>query len=380
MSTERKTPGRSAGKGPDPDPFAPGEIRSRLGRLREKLREKRLDAMLVSSVASVRYLSGFAGDSSVALITPRRQYLITDSRFEEEAAISAPLFKALIHRKGIANMVDRTAGRLRVRRLGYEEHVLTAAMMSGLRKGRTLVPTSLMVDRLRAVKSPAEVEAVRLAVTAAEKGLRLVRRAFRAGNDERSLAAELRYRMVRRAGAQDQAFETIVAEGPRGSLPHARPTDRDVKRDSLVLVDWGARCGFYHSDLTRVLAVGRIPTLFRKLVGVVRDAQLAAMERIRPGGDVRDVDRAARKVIERAGYGERFGHGLGHGLGLEVHEFPKVAPRGEGCLQAGMIFTVEPGIYLPGRFGIRLEDDVLVTETGLEVLSSMPHDPRLAVD
>ncbi len=376
MSAKRK---KKTGHGQH-DPFSPDEIRSRLARLREKLRESKLDAMLVSSVASVRYLSGFTGDSSAALITARGQYLVTDSRFEEEAAISAPLFKALIHRKGIVDMVGRTANRLRVRRLGHEEHVVTAAQMTQLKSGRKLVPTKLMVDRLRAVKSPAEVAAVRVAVKAAEKGLRLVRKAIRAGADERSVAAELRYKMVRNAGAQDQAFENIVAEGPRGSLPHGRPTDRAIGRDSLVLVDWGARCGFYHSDLTRVLAVGRIPKLFRKLVGVVRDAQLAAMERIRPGVRVQDVDRAARKVIQRAGYGERFGHGLGHGLGLEVHEFPRVAPRGQGCLETGMIFTVEPGIYLPGRFGIRLEDDVLVTETGFEVLSSLPHDPRLAGD
>jgi Xaa-Pro aminopeptidase len=365
---------------PAPDPFSAAEIRGRLARLREKLRESKLDAILVSSVASVRYLSGFTGDSSVALITARGQYLITDSRFEEEGAKSAPLLKVLIHRKGLMDLVGRTANRLKVRRLGYEEHVLTAAQMTQLKSGRRLVPTRLMVDRLRAVKSPAEVAAVRVAVKAAEKGLLALRRDIRAGSDERTVAAELRHKMVTIAGAQDQAFENIVAEGPRGSLPHGRPTDRPIKRDSLVLIDWGARCGFYHSDLTRVLALGRIPRLFGKLVGVVRDAQLAALERIRPGVPVQDVDRAARKVIAQAGYGERFGHGLGHGLGLEVHEFPRVAPRGEGRLEAGMVFTVEPGIYLPGRFGIRLEDDVLVTETGCEVLSSLPHDPRLSGD
>jgi Xaa-Pro aminopeptidase len=362
------------------DPFSRAEIRSRLERLRDELRRRKLDGMLVSSVAGVRYVSGFTGDSSVALVTRRGQYLITDFRYEEEAAGSAALFRALIHRKGLMDMVGRTARRLKVRRLGYEEQVLTADQLRAVRSGLTLVPTKQMLDRLRAVKSPAEVEAVRVAVRAAEKGLRVARRFIRAGADERSAAAELRYRLVKLAGAQDQAFETIVAEGPRGSLPHARPTTRPIKRDSLVLVDWGARCGFYHSDLTRVLALGRIPRLFGRLVGVVREAQLAAMERIRPGVPVREVDGAARRVIAKAGYAERFGHGLGHGVGLEVHEFPRVAPRGQGRLEAGMIFTVEPGIYLPGRFGIRLEDDVLVTATGCEVLSSLPHDARLSGD
>jgi Xaa-Pro aminopeptidase len=362
------------------DPFSGSEVRARLARLRDELATRKLDAMLVSSVAGVRYLSGFTGDSSVALITRRRQYLITDSRFEEEAAESAPLFTARIHKRGLAEMVDRTARKLRVRRLGHEEHVVTAASLRALRSGRRLVPTKLMIDRLRAVKSPAEIAAVRTAVLAAEKGLRAARRTIRAGSDERSAAAEIRYRLVKTARAQDQAFETIVAEGPRGSMPHARPTERRMGANSLVLVDWGARCGFYHSDLTRVLALGRIPRLFRKLVGVVREAQLAAMERIKPGVSVREVDAAARKVIAKAGYAKRFGHGLGHGLGLEVHEFPRVAPRGQGRLETGMIFTVEPGIYLPGSFGIRLEDDVLVTETGFEVLSSLPHDARLSGD
>jgi Xaa-Pro aminopeptidase len=342
------------------------------------MKARRLDAVLVSSVAGVRYLSGFTGDSSVALVTRRGQYLITDFRFEEEAELSAPLFRAVIHRRGLMSMAARRAGRSRVRRLGYQEQVLSAAQLAALRGSARLVPVGLLVDRLRAVKSSAEVAAVRAAVRAAEKGLLSSRRAFRAGIDERSAAAELRRALVRTAGAQDQAFETIVAEGPRGSLPHARPTERRIRRGSTVLIDWGARVGFYHSDLTRVLATGRIPRLFGRLLRIVREAQLAALERIRPGVQARQVDAAARKVIARAGYGERFGHGLGHGLGLEVHEHPSISPRSTGRLEPGMIFTVEPGIYLPGRFGIRLEDDVLVTEAGCEVLSSLPHDARLA--
>ncbi|MHC4915991.1 MAG: M24 family metallopeptidase [Planctomycetota bacterium] len=377
MSPRRKPRRRAKRR---PNPFSRAEVRSRLERLRAEMKRRKLGGMLISSVASVRYISGFTGDSSVALVTRRGQYLITDFRYEEEAAITAPLFKALVHRRGLTDLVDRTARRLKTRRLGIEEHVLTAAQQRAIRSGRTLVPTKFLLERLRAVKSPAEAAVIREAVRAAERGLRSSLRRMRAAPDERAAAAELRYALCRRAGAQDQAFESIVAEGPRGSLPHARPTDRPIGRNSLLLVDWGARCGFYHSDLTRVVALGRIPKLFGRLVRVVRDAQLAAMEAIRPGVAARDVDAAARRVIARAGYAKRFGHGLGHGLGLEVHEFPRVAPRSEGRLEPGMIFTVEPGIYLPGRFGIRLEDDVLVTDTGYEVLSSLPHDARLEGD
>jgi Xaa-Pro aminopeptidase len=362
------------------DPLASSEIKSRLSRLRGVMQAKRLDALLVSSVPSVRYLSGFTGDSSVALVARSGQYLLTDFRFEEEAAITAPLFRCLLRKRGMIELVEKLARRLRLRKLGFEEHVLTAAELRALtgRLGRSrLAPTTGLVEGLRAIKSPAEVETIRKAVAAAERGLGLARRAIRAGATEASAAAELRRALVARCGAQDQAFETIVAEGPRGSLPHARPTDREVHSDSLVLIDWGARVGFYHSDLTRVLALGKAPPLYRKLVKLVRQAQLAALEVIRPGVRMGDVDRAARSVIERAGYGPRFGHALGHGIGLEVHEGPRIWARAEEKLEPGMVFTVEPGIYLPRRFGIRLEDDVLVTGTGAEVLSSMAHDERL---
>ena len=362
-----------------PSPFSAAEIRARLARLREVLKEQKLDALLVSSVPSVRYLSGFTGDSSVALVARDAQLLLTDFRFEEEAALSAPLFKCQLRKKGMMELVARTARRLRLRRLGYEEPVLTAAVLRalGMELGRRrLKATALLVERLRAVKSPAEVEAIRRAVRAAERGLALARHTIQPGATEQSVATGLRHALVARCGAQDQAFETIVAEGPRGSLPHARPTAREIRRDSLVLVDWGARADFYHSDLTRVLALGRVPGLYAKLVRLVRQAQLAALEQIRPGAPAAAADRAARRIIERAGYGPRFGHGLGHGLGLEVHEHPRIWARAAGKLEPGMVFTVEPGIYLPGKFGIRLEDDVLVTATGCEVLSSFPHDAR----
>ena len=363
-----------------PNPFSESEIRSRLARLREVLKEKKLDGLLVSSVPNVRYLSGFTGDSSAALVARDGPFLLTDFRFEEEATLTAPLFRCLVRKLGMNELVAKTVRRLGLKRLGFEEHVLTAGELrdlAGRLLRRRLAATTMIVERLRAVKSPAEVEAIRRAVRAAEQGLRLARRSIRPGATEQSAAAGLRHALVTRCGAQDQAFETIVAEGPRGSLPHARPTGRGLGRDSVVLIDWGARFGFYHSDLTRVLALGGTSGLYRKLIRLVRQAQLAAVERIRPGARVAEVDRAGRRVIERAGYGPRFGHSLGHGLGLEVHEHPRIWARAAERLEPGMVFTVEPGIYLPGRFGIRLEDDVLVTDSGCEVLSSLPHGQRL---
>jgi Xaa-Pro aminopeptidase len=366
-------------KAPD-GPFAGPEIRARLSALRELLRERRLDGFLVSSVPSVRYLSGFTGDSSLALVTRSGQYILTDFRFEEEAGLSAPLFRCLVRRHGMMELVARTAARLRLGRLGFEEHVLTAAdlrELAGRMGRRRLARTSQAIESLRAVKSPAEVAAIRAAVRAAERGLLLARRAIRPGATERSAAEELRHALVARCGAQDQAFETIVAEGPRGSLPHARPTGRPIRRGSVVLVDWGARVDFYHSDLTRVLALGGTSRQYARFVRLVRQAQIAAIEIIRPGVRLADVDAAARRVIVKAGHGERFGHALGHGVGLEVHELPRVWGRSGEVCRPGMVFTVEPGVYLPGKFGIRIEDDVLVTETGCEVLGRLPHDARL---
>ncbi len=357
-------------------PFCKSEISARLAGLRREMKSQRLDGMLVSSPADVRYLSGFTGDSSVLLITRNVQLLITDFRFEEEAADSAPLMKLLVHSRGLMNLVEQNVRRRKLKRLGCQENHLTIAQLEAL-GGRKIVPSAAIINRLRAIKSPAEIAAMRVAIAAAEKGMKSLRRIIKPGMDENRLASELRYSMVRKFQAQDQAFPAIVAEGPRGSLPHAQPSGKLLKCNSLLLFDWGARCDYYHSDLTRVMALGRIPKLFNQVVKIVREAQLTAIERIKPGVAFRDIDKSARKVIERAGYGDNFGHSLGHGLGLEVHEYPSVGPRSEGWLEPGMIFTVEPGIYLPGRFGVRLEDDVLVTASGCEVLSTLDHSVRL---
>jgi len=358
------------------DPFCKSEITARLVGLRREMKSQRLDGMLVSAPADVRYLSGFTGDSSVLLITRTAQLLITDFRFEEEAADSAPLMKLLVHSRGLMDLVGKTVRRRKLKRLGCQENHLTIAQLEAL-GGKKLAPSGDIINCLRSIKSPAEIATMRVAIAAAEKGMKAMRRIIKPGMDENRLATELRYSMVKSYGAQDQAFPAIIAEGSRGSLPHAQPAGKLLKSNSLLLFDWGARCDYYHSDLTRVMALGRIPRLFKEVVKIVREAQLTAIDRIKPGVGFRDIDAAARTIIARAGYGDNFGHSLGHGLGLEVHEYPSVGPRSQGQLEPGMVFTVEPGIYLPGRFGVRLEDDVLVTATGCEVLSTLDHNVRL---
>jgi Xaa-Pro aminopeptidase len=212
----------------------------------------------------------------------------------------------------------------------------------------------------------------------AEEAFIAVRRSVRVGTSEREIAARLEYEM-RKRGAEAAAFPTIVAEGPNAALPHAVAGERKVRKGSAVLIDWGAVCDFYRSDLTRVLFVGSIPPALRKVYAIVREAQGKAIAAVRPGAVMRDVDAVARRHIERAGYGKAFGHGLGHGIGLDTHEPPRLSWMSEEKLAAGMVVTVEPGIYLPGVGGVRIEDDVLVTPAGCKVLSRLSKDIELAV-
>jgi Xaa-Pro aminopeptidase len=234
-----------------------------------------------------------------------------------------------------------------------------------------LVDTENLVERLRTVKDKDEIEATRLAGQQARRAFDVVRAGLTPTMTELDVAAELEYQ-ARRFGAKSLSFPPIVAVGPRGALPHATPTRRQLSESDFTLVDWGANSGLYLSDLTRMVVTGRISPKFRKLYGVVLQAQLAAIDAIRPGKTGEQIDSVARKIIQRAGLGKAFGHGLGHGTGLEIHEAPRMAIGQKTKLRPGMIVTVEPGVYLPGWGGVRIEDDVLVTRTGHEVLTDVP--------
>jgi Xaa-Pro aminopeptidase len=235
----------------------------------------------------------------------------------------------------------------------------------------SLVTTDNLVERLRVIKDKFEIDATRIACLQARRAFEVVRAALTPTMTEFEVATELEYQ-ARRFGAKALSFSPIVAVGPRAALPHARPTQRQLCESDFTLIDWGANSGLYMSDLTRVVVTGRISPKLRKVYGVVLKAQLAAIDAIRPGLTCEQVDRVARKIITRAGYGKAFGHGLGHGTGLEIHEAPRLAVGQKTKLRPGMIVTVEPGVYLPGWGGVRIEDDVLVTRTGHEVLTDVP--------
>jgi Xaa-Pro aminopeptidase len=272
--------------------------------------------------------------------------------------------------------VVKAIDRAKCRRLGVEADSMTLAQRDALSAGLSKVEfasTSGWVEELRMIKDRNEIDLTRRACDMARRAFDVVRAKITLSMTEAEIAAELEYQ-ARRFGAKRLSFEPIVGVGPRAALPHGHATNKRVGEAEFTLIDWGVLEGLYMSDLTRVLATAKISPKLRKLYGVVLKAQRAGIEAVRPGAVCEDVDAAARAVIEKAGYGKLFGHGLGHSLGLEIHENPRFAKGNKTVLKPGMIMTVEPGIYLPGWGGIRIEDDVLVTRTGHEVLTSVPKE------
>lgn len=351
------------------------EISQRVEKLRAAMAEKRLEGMLISDAANVRYMSGFAGGDSWLLVATRRLFLLTDFRYVEEAEKTAPLCKTVSRKKSLVEAACNLADRLWIGRLGFESSSLSRAASEDLarkrRKGR-IVPVNGMVEKLREIKSAWEIERIEKAIAIQERAFKRWVRRIRPGQTEREMAMDLHYEMVRRCGAEDISFPIIVAEGANSSLPHARPGGRKLGEDSLLLVDFGACVEGYRSDLTRTFFLASIPDRFRRIHEIVAEAQRRAIEAVGPGMAFSAVDRAARKYIASRGYGRAFGHSTGHGIGLRVHESPVLGERSKGELRAGMVVTVEPGIYLPGAGGVRIEDDVLVTDGGRKVLSSLP--------
>ena len=349
--------------------------RGRRAALREKQAQAGTGALLVTSQSNVLYLSGFTGADSWLLLAGERAVLLTDFRYREQAENEAPDLEVVTRSNN--TLVDLVASLLADgARLAFE-----AAHVSYADYGRLaekvgvdrMHPAEGWVEELRVVKSPEEVERIRRAIAVAEESFQETRGVIRPGMQEKEVADELVHRM-RRRGAQVESFPVIVAAGERGSLPHARSTDQPIQAGVSLLVDWGARVGFYNCDLTRVLFVSSIPSLFRTIYSVVLAAQQEAYEASQPGRALGEVDQAARALIAQAGYGEAFGHALGHGVGLEVHERPTVRQGSEELARAGMVHTIEPGIYLPGGGGVRIEDMVLLGETGAERMTTLPRD------
>jgi Xaa-Pro aminopeptidase len=352
-------------------------VADRVRRLRKRLRQRKVETLLVTEPIDVGYVSGFSGDDSWLLVGSGKGWLLTDFRYAEQAEAECPDFALVVRRAGLVEALAPVLRRKGVKRLGFDPQTVTVALLKRLRKGLKgvrLVPVPQVISGLRVRKDALEQKAIRNAVRVAEEAWAAFRKRVRLGMTEQALAAELDHCM-RLAGAEGPAFPTIVAIDASASKPHARAGGRRLKRGSVLLVDFGAKVGGYVCDLTRVLFAGKIGSRARRVYSLVQEAQAAGIACVKPGAAFSEVDAAVRRVIADAGFGEQFQHGTGHGIGRQVHEAPALGPRvGKGRLEPGMIVTVEPGIYLRGRFGIRIEDDVLVTPKGHEVLTHVEKD------
>jgi Xaa-Pro aminopeptidase len=343
---------------------------------------RKLDALLVSAGPNVRYLSGFTGDNANLLVLPGRAILFTDPRYTIQAAqeTRGGGLQVRIAKSALALDVIAAIRRLRLKRIGFEPARMSCeaheALRSRLPMKASLEPVAGWIEQLRMVKSADEIARIRQSVETNSRAFEQAVARVRPGMKESELAAELEYRM-RRLGAEKPSFDTIVAGGLRGALPHAQPTAAKLERGQLVVVDMGALENGYCSDMTRMLFLGRPGPKVKQMYAAVLEAQLAAIDCVRAGVSTARVDRAARNVLKAHGLDRAFVHSTGHGLGLEIHEPPRLGKRDKHKLAAGMAITIEPGVYVEDFGGIRIEDTVVVTENGCEILTPTPKELRV---
>lgn len=344
----------------------------RLAKLRAAFPKNGIDALLVSSWPNVTYLSGFQSTESWIVVSAKHLYFITDSRYIEQARAEAPGFRMILRDgKSVSEIVADLARRHGWDFVGFEAPIVTHSFYLSLAKkvGESrLKATFGLVEKLREIKDRLEISHIRESAAIAVKGFHYIRQIARPGMKERELQARLEH-YTKSIGSEKPAFDLIIAAGKRSSMPHCQSNDTLTRNNDMVLVDMGVVYRGYHSDLTRPIFLGKMSALHKKIYGIVWRAQRAGIAKAGPGVPASAVDAACREVIRKAGYSKKFGHGTGHGVGLEIHEAPTVSGRSQTILKAGMVITVEPGIYLPNQFGVRIEDMVLITQSGHEVLT-----------
>jgi len=353
------------------------DYQSRLKKLRRRLVRRRLDGFLAVSKKNIYYLSGFSGDDSWLLITATRAFLITDFRFREQAqnTLTPECEVRLRTPESLSDTAAVLCREFSLKRIGFEERHLNCDSFARLKKylrGRELRPVGEPVEELRMIKDPVEIELLRGSARMTSHALGMVMRGVTPELTESDLAGKITIGMLRDGGAP--AFPPIVASGAHSSQPHAVALCHSIGEESVLLIDLGVESANYNSDMTRTFVLGNFPRRFKTIYRAVLSAQKQAIGAIRPGVQASLIDGAARGYLEKRGYGSYFGHSLGHGVGLEVHERPSIGARSADILKEGMVFTVEPGVYIPGWGGIRIEDTVLVTENGYEILTEYPKD------
>jgi Xaa-Pro aminopeptidase len=351
------------------------KLSNRLQTLRQKLAEKEVDGVLVSQPENRYYLSGFDGSAGFLLLTAKAAILATDFRYTEQAKMQAPDYEVFRVTNDVSTWFPELIAGVNLRRLGFEAEHLTFAtyrrlteVLDRAQSQLQLVPVNGLVESLRVVKEPEEVELITKAVAVSDSAIEYIKDVIRIGMSEKEVAWEIE-KFMREKGSQSLPFDIIVASGPNAALPHAKPSPRAIQSGEPVIIDIGARVNGYVSDLTRTLCLGASDDTFNRVYDTVLGAQLTALATIKESMTGGEADSLARVVIEEAGYGEAFGHGLGHGIGLAPHEAPRLGPNSSEDLADSMIFTIEPGIYLTGWGGVRIEDVVIMESGKIRVIT-----------
>ena len=355
-------------------------IKERLKNFRDKMKKenKEIEGFLVTNLKNLNYLSGFDGEGAALIGVSGKNYLLTDSRYTEQAQKESPDFKIITDEPKKKNArilaLKKILEKNKIKKIAFESNNLSYAdfkKYSESFESTEFLPTENIIEKIRMIKDKEEIIKIKKAAQITTESLKDVFEIIKPGIRELDIASELAYTM-RKKGAQKEAFETIVVSGERSSLPHGKPSEKKITEGELIIIDVGANYQNYNSDITRTIIMGNENEKQKEIFSIGLEAQKAALEFLKPGVKCKEVDSVARGIIEKKGYGEYFGHGLGHGVGLDIHELPRVSFSDDTVLLPGMVVTIEPGIYLPGVGGVRIEDSVLITESGYEILTWFP--------
>lgn len=342
----------------------------RLQRLREKMREQELAALLITNPYNRQYMTGFTGSSGYVIITEDQALLLTDFRYVEQAAEQVQHYEIIQHEPKPLSTIRTLLNKMNVQRLGIEASDMTYSMFLDYEDqlDQEIVPSGQLVEQLRKRKDQDELHIMQEAMQLADKAFEHILTRLKPGVSEKQISAELEY-FMRLHGATSSSFDTIVASGARSALPHGVASDKLLQHGDFVTLDFGAYYKGYCSDLTRTVVLGNPSEQQHTIYHIVLEAQMKVLDGLRPGMTGKEADSLAREVIKQYGYGDHFGHGTGHGLGMEIHEAPRLSQSGDTVLEPGMVVTVEPGIYIAGFGGVRIEDDVVITDTGKTIMT-----------
>ncbi|MDP1676653.1 MAG: Xaa-Pro peptidase family protein [Bacteroidota bacterium] len=344
--------------------------------LRNEMQRQKIDAFISSFLPTTQYLCGYQGSNGLLVVTNLKSYFLTDFRYEEIIQTEVTADVKIVAQGSLSKAASKKKIFSSLKKVAFEKDRLTVAEFENLKKNlanKKLVPVSGIVENLRAVKDDFEIRTLKRAFDTSDKVFQAIIGMIKPGMTELQISAEISY-LHKKYGAQNDAFDVIVASGVRGSLPHGTASSKKIGNGEFITLDFGCVVDGYHSDMTRTICVGKPTADMKKVYRIVLDAQQKACDAVRAGIAARKIDTIARKHIQSRGYGKYFGHSLGHGVGLEIHELPRIAPKSKEKLNVGHVITIEPGIYIPKQFGVRIEDTVVVRERGCEVLTGSPKE------